>query len=136
MLLHAACHWSYGNIDSETFSVCRAGELNCEVCAVIRGGLIGAVVGGFYPVLLALPVNASLAARYVLLTCNESNVFVGQIFSSRFKFCGFLVYAHLSSCRLLGRGRGFMLRSSNYKVKLVRATPSPQSETRSANWEL
>ncbi|KAM6417408.1 transmembrane protein 126A-like isoform 1-T4 [Pluvialis apricaria] len=41
-----------------------AGELNCEVCAVIRGGLIGAVVGGFYPVFLALPVNASLAARY------------------------------------------------------------------------
>ncbi|KGL90213.1 Transmembrane protein 126A, partial [Charadrius vociferus] len=41
-----------------------SGELNCEVCAVIRGGLIGAVVGGFYPVILALPVNASLAARY------------------------------------------------------------------------
>ncbi|NXY41263.1 T126A protein, partial [Ceuthmochares aereus] len=41
-----------------------SGELNCEVCAVARGGLIGAVVGGFYPVLLALPLNASLAARY------------------------------------------------------------------------
>ncbi|NXL03840.1 T126A protein, partial [Mesembrinibis cayennensis] len=41
-----------------------SGQLNCEVCAVVRGGLIGAVVGGFYPVLLALPVNASLAARY------------------------------------------------------------------------
>lgn len=48
--------------------VCRAGEINCEVCAVVRGGLIGAVVGGFYPILMALPVNASLAARYVLLT--------------------------------------------------------------------
>ncbi|GAB0180877.1 transmembrane protein 126A-like [Grus japonensis] len=41
-----------------------AGELNCEVCAVVRGGLIGAVVGGLYPVFLALPMNASLAARY------------------------------------------------------------------------
>ncbi|KAM9299769.1 transmembrane protein 126A-like [Morus bassanus] len=41
-----------------------SGDLNCEVCAVVRGGLIGAVVGGLYPVLLALPMNASLAARY------------------------------------------------------------------------
>ncbi|NXX59120.1 T126A protein, partial [Scopus umbretta] len=40
------------------------GELNCEVCAVVRGGLVGAVLGGLYPVLLALPMNASLAARY------------------------------------------------------------------------
>ncbi|NXG79024.1 T126A protein, partial [Baryphthengus martii] len=41
-----------------------SGDLNCEVCAVVRGGLLGAVVGGFYPILLALPVSASLAARY------------------------------------------------------------------------
>ncbi|NWX17572.1 T126A protein, partial [Aegotheles bennettii] len=41
-----------------------SGRLNCEVCAVVRGGLIGAVVGAFYPIFLALPVNASLAARY------------------------------------------------------------------------
>uniref|UniRef100_A0A8C3PM91 Transmembrane protein 126A n=1 Tax=Calidris pygmaea TaxID=425635 RepID=A0A8C3PM91_9CHAR len=41
-----------------------SGELNCEVCAVVRGGLVGAVLGGFYPIFLALPVNASLAARY------------------------------------------------------------------------
>ncbi|NXS61269.1 T126A protein, partial [Brachypteracias leptosomus] len=41
-----------------------SGELNCEVCAVVRGGLIGAVVGGLYPVVLALPLSASLAARY------------------------------------------------------------------------
>ncbi|NXT37902.1 T126A protein, partial [Pelecanoides urinatrix] len=41
-----------------------SGELKCEVCAVVRGGLIGAVVGGLYPVFLALPINASLAARY------------------------------------------------------------------------
>ncbi|NWI30325.1 T126A protein, partial [Sula dactylatra] len=41
-----------------------SGDLSCEVCAVVRGGLIGAVVGGLYPALLALPMNASLAARY------------------------------------------------------------------------
>ncbi|NXL90305.1 T126A protein, partial [Alectura lathami] len=41
-----------------------SGELDCEVCAVVRGGLIGAFVGGLYPILMALPVNASLAARY------------------------------------------------------------------------
>ncbi|KFV41173.1 Transmembrane protein 126A [Tyto alba] len=41
-----------------------SGDLNCEVCAVVRGGLTGAVVGGLYPVLVAIPLNASLAARY------------------------------------------------------------------------
>ncbi|KFP98154.1 Transmembrane protein 126A, partial [Leptosomus discolor] len=41
-----------------------SGDLNCEACAVVRGGLIGAAVGGLYPIFLALPVNASLAARY------------------------------------------------------------------------
>ncbi|NXI71092.1 T126A protein, partial [Anseranas semipalmata] len=41
-----------------------SGELNCEVCAVVRGGLVGAVVGGLYPIIMAVPVNASLAARY------------------------------------------------------------------------
>ncbi|XP_009948211.1 PREDICTED: transmembrane protein 126A-like [Leptosomus discolor] len=50
-----------------------SGDLNCEACAVVRGGLIGAAVGGLYPIFLALPVNASLAARYVLLTCKERN---------------------------------------------------------------
>ncbi|NXE90342.1 T126A protein, partial [Menura novaehollandiae] len=42
-----------------------SGQLNCEVCAVVRGGLIGAVVGGLYPIFLAIPLNASLAARYM-----------------------------------------------------------------------
>ncbi|NXS06269.1 T126A protein, partial [Neodrepanis coruscans] len=42
-----------------------SGQLNCEVCAVVRGGLVGAVVGCLYPVFLAIPLNASLAARYM-----------------------------------------------------------------------
>ncbi|XP_076130641.1 transmembrane protein 126A [Alosa pseudoharengus] len=40
------------------------GDLNCPTCAVIRGALVGVVGGGVYPLLLALPVNAGLAARY------------------------------------------------------------------------
>ncbi|KAJ7404196.1 Transmembrane protein 126A [Willisornis vidua] len=43
----------------------HTGQLNCEVCAVVRGGLVGAVIGALYPVCLAIPLNASLAARYM-----------------------------------------------------------------------
>ncbi|XP_076876652.1 transmembrane protein 126A [Brachyhypopomus gauderio] len=41
-----------------------SGDLNCPTCVLIRGSLVGVVGGGLYPVLLALPVNAGLAARY------------------------------------------------------------------------
>ncbi|XP_004709003.1 transmembrane protein 126A [Echinops telfairi] len=41
-----------------------AGHLNCETCTVIRGGLVGLVLGGLYPVFLAIPINGGLAARY------------------------------------------------------------------------
>ncbi|KAG7254996.1 hypothetical protein CRUP_013425 [Coryphaenoides rupestris] len=44
-----------------------SGTLDCPSCALIRGALVGAVVGGVYPVLLALPVNVGLAAR-----CNSA----------------------------------------------------------------
>uniref|UniRef100_A0A2H6MWE3 Transmembrane protein 126A n=1 Tax=Micrurus carvalhoi TaxID=3147026 RepID=A0A2H6MWE3_9SAUR len=40
------------------------GNLNCEICAMVRGGLVGAVMGFFYPIILALPLNALLATRY------------------------------------------------------------------------
>nr|XP_020667235.1 transmembrane protein 126A [Pogona vitticeps] len=40
------------------------GDLNCSICAFIRGGLTGAVVGCLHPVFIALPLNACLAARY------------------------------------------------------------------------
>ncbi|XP_020036175.2 transmembrane protein 126A [Castor canadensis] len=40
------------------------GDLNCETCTVIRSGLVGFVFGGLYPVLLAMPLNGGLAARY------------------------------------------------------------------------
>ncbi|KAJ8257011.1 hypothetical protein COCON_G00191630 [Conger conger] len=41
-----------------------SGGLNCEVCAQVRGALVTLVVGGLYPVALALPINAGLASRY------------------------------------------------------------------------
>lgn len=41
-----------------------AGDLNCPTCVLLRGALVGVVGGGIYPILLALPVNAGLAARY------------------------------------------------------------------------
>ncbi|XP_051972369.1 transmembrane protein 126A [Xyrauchen texanus] len=40
------------------------GDLNCPTCTLIRGAVVGVVGGGIYPILLALPVNAGLAARY------------------------------------------------------------------------
>ncbi|CAI5773453.1 Uncharacterized protein PODLI_1B023922 [Podarcis lilfordi] len=41
------------------------GDLNCATCAWIRGGAIGGVIGWFYPIFLALPLNAALATRYL-----------------------------------------------------------------------
>uniref|UniRef100_A0A0E9S693 Transmembrane protein 126A n=1 Tax=Anguilla anguilla TaxID=7936 RepID=A0A0E9S693_ANGAN len=41
-----------------------SGNLDCKACAEVRGALLGVVVGGLYPVALALPVNAGLASRY------------------------------------------------------------------------
>ncbi|XP_015678245.1 transmembrane protein 126A [Protobothrops mucrosquamatus] len=40
------------------------GNLNCEICAMMRGSLVGAVIGYFYPIIIALPLNALLATRY------------------------------------------------------------------------
>ncbi|XP_070221317.1 transmembrane protein 126A isoform X2 [Bos mutus] len=42
----------------------NTGDLQCETCTVTRGGLVGLVFGGLYPVFLAIPVNGGLAARY------------------------------------------------------------------------
>uniref|UniRef100_A0A8C8YDI1 Transmembrane protein 126A n=1 Tax=Panthera leo TaxID=9689 RepID=A0A8C8YDI1_PANLE len=42
----------------------NTGDLNCENCTITRGGRVGLVFGGLYPVFLAIPVNGGLAARY------------------------------------------------------------------------
>lgn len=44
------------------------GDLNCPTCVLLRGALVGVAGGGIYPILLALPVNAGLAARCVYFT--------------------------------------------------------------------
>lgn len=41
-----------------------SGDLNCPTCVLMRGALVGVLGGGVYPILLALPVNIGLAARY------------------------------------------------------------------------
>ncbi|XP_024591170.1 transmembrane protein 126A-like [Neophocaena asiaeorientalis asiaeorientalis] len=41
----------------------NTGDLHCETCTITRGGLVGLVFGGLYPVFLAIPVNGDLAAR-------------------------------------------------------------------------
>ncbi|XP_063059777.1 transmembrane protein 126A [Engraulis encrasicolus] len=40
------------------------GDINCPTCVVTRGFLVGLIGGGVYPLFLALPVSAGLAARY------------------------------------------------------------------------
>ncbi|XP_023595541.1 transmembrane protein 126A isoform X2 [Trichechus manatus latirostris] len=40
------------------------GNLSCETCTVTRSGLVGLIFSGLYPVILAIPVNGGLAARY------------------------------------------------------------------------
>ncbi|XP_043848307.1 transmembrane protein 126A [Dromiciops gliroides] len=41
-----------------------SGDLTCEVCTIIRGGMVGLIIGGLYPIVLAMPINGALAARY------------------------------------------------------------------------
>ncbi|KAI1893511.1 hypothetical protein AGOR_G00124470 [Albula goreensis] len=70
------------------------GDLDCQACTQIRGGMIGAVVGGFYPIVLALPLNASLALRHNTITIQENeNVlrFVVRVTKPVLKKMGFVL---------------------------------------------
>lgn len=82
---------------------CPAGELDCQVCAVVRGGLIGAVVGSLYPIFMAVPVNGSLAARYVSSICCELNLVIFPALS--LNGVNFQSMHTVSSWRLLLCGR-------------------------------
>lgn len=87
------------------------GDLHCPSCAVIRGALIGGLCGGLYPVLLALPVNLGLAARYssapmpekgtVLRYCRDISKPVvkkmGAVFLFQAAFGGYLGSRHFQS---------------------------------------
>jgi transmembrane protein 126A len=60
------------------------GDVNCETCTVIQGGLIGFAFGGLYPVLLAMPLNVGLAARYQsALLPEKGNILIYWIKISR-----------------------------------------------------
>ncbi|XP_040819852.1 transmembrane protein 126A [Ochotona curzoniae] len=66
-------HVSYKGFVSFPLST---GVLSCETCTLIRGGLVGLVLGGLYPILLAIPVNGGLAARYQsALLPEKGNIF-------------------------------------------------------------
>ncbi|XP_001376884.2 transmembrane protein 126A isoform X2 [Monodelphis domestica] len=54
-------HITYQNAVSLPLS---SGNLSCELCTLLRGGLTGMIIGGIYPVVLAIPINGALAARY------------------------------------------------------------------------
>ncbi|XP_036617943.1 transmembrane protein 126A-like isoform X1 [Trichosurus vulpecula] len=41
-----------------------SGDLRCEACTVISGGMVDLLIGGLYPVVLAMTINGALAARY------------------------------------------------------------------------
>uniref|UniRef100_A0A8C8VKH7 Transmembrane protein 126A n=1 Tax=Pelusios castaneus TaxID=367368 RepID=A0A8C8VKH7_9SAUR len=41
-----------------------SGHLTCATCATVRGALTGAVLGGLYPIIMAIAVNGGLATRY------------------------------------------------------------------------
>ncbi|XP_008325356.1 transmembrane protein 126A [Cynoglossus semilaevis] len=45
-----------------------SGDLDCGTCAQIRGALVGLISAGLYPIILAIPVNLGLAARYSTIT--------------------------------------------------------------------
>ena len=38
--------------------------MNFEACTTTQGALVGLVMGGLYPILLAVPINRGLDARY------------------------------------------------------------------------
>ncbi len=63
---HVKAPWVFLGVmhcSEELHCNCRWPEL--PYCTLIRGALVGVVGGGIYPILLALPVNAGLAARFV-----------------------------------------------------------------------
>lgn len=51
----------YGGVVSRPL---LSGDLNCPTCCILRGGLVGLFGGTVYPIIMALPLNASLAAKY------------------------------------------------------------------------
>ncbi|MBN3297932.1 transmembrane protein 126A [Amia ocellicauda] len=101
-----------------------SGDLNCPTCVVVRGGLVGSLAGGLYPILLALPVNAALAARYNTSPMPEKGTalrFWSQVSQPVLKRMGFVL--------ILQAVFGIYLSSRHYGIynKMLQL-PSPDSE--------
>ncbi|GAB1292325.1 Transmembrane protein 126A [Apodemus speciosus] len=82
------------NLSYHSFS-----DLNCETCTTTRGALVGFVLGGLYPILLAIPMNGGLAARSMNQAPyhrGETSSITGlQFLSLSLEKCYFLLYFRL-----------------------------------------
>ena len=71
------------------------GDLNCQTCTKTWSTLVGFVLGGLCPLLLAIPLNGGLAARYEWSPLPQrGNIFSYWITASKpvFKKCYSLLY--------------------------------------------
>ncbi|XP_054427424.1 transmembrane protein 126A isoform X1 [Pteronotus mesoamericanus] len=96
------------------------GDLNCETCTITRGGLVGLVLGGIYPVFLAIPVNGGLAARYASAVLPEKgNILTYWIRISK------PIFRKMLFPILLQTGFAAYLGSRQYKL-LIKALQLPE----------
>lgn len=100
-------------------------ELNCPSCVMMRGALIGVVGGGLYPILLALPVNLGLAARYKTTPLPEKG--------NQIRFCMDIskpVLRRMRAVMVLQAFFGTYLSSRNFETytMLFQMTPGPPGE--------
>ncbi|XP_024428526.1 transmembrane protein 126A [Desmodus rotundus] len=98
----------------------NTGDLNCETCTITRGGLVGLVFGGLYPVFLAIPVNGGLAARYAsALLPEKGNILTYWIRISK------PIFRKMLFPILLQTGFAAYLGSRQYKL-LIKALQLPE----------
>ncbi|KAJ8368310.1 hypothetical protein SKAU_G00083380 [Synaphobranchus kaupii] len=103
-----------------------SGDLNCKSCAVIRGGIFGVVVGGLYPIALALPVNAGLASRYNTTPMPEK----GKVISFMVKVTK-PVLRKMAFVLVLQAISGYYLSSLQYRIyRKLLELPASDSEDR------